>query len=60
MVIRKEEIYAIYSCDNDVTLIFRDVYGKDGDPISSEIIGFHPGAPYRDTENFIGKLKIEF
>ena len=60
MVIRKEEVYAVYVSENDLTIIFRDVYGKDGDPVSCEIVGFHFGAPCVESEKFIGKLKAEF
>lgn len=55
------EITTTYSADADMTFILKETTSAEGDPISTEVIGFYYGAPNEeDTKNYIGKLKAEY
>ncbi len=57
----KKEYYTVYSREGDMTFIMMDVYNEDGDPVSTECVGWHYGEPYADSVNdFAGKLKAEY
>lgn len=56
----REEIYAVYSANGDMSFIMRDVYDADGNAESTEVVGWYYGEPDDDnTKFFIGKLKAE-
>ena len=53
--------YAVYSPDGDMTFIMEDTFDAAGEPLSTEVIGFHFGEPYEGSvEEFVGNLKAEF
>lgn len=55
------EIRTEYSASGDMTFILRETTSTEGDPISTEVVGFYYGAPNdRDTRNYIGHLKAEY
>lgn len=56
-----KNIYAVYSQEGDMTFIMRDTFDKDGEPKSTECVGFYFGEPDESsTKFFIGKLKAKF
>lgn len=57
----REEIIDTYAPDTDMTFILREIYEENGDPISTEVIGFYYGKPSDElTKEFAGKLKANF
>ena len=55
------EIRTIYSTSEDMTFVLKEVTSADGDPVSTEVIGFYYGTPNEeDTKDYIGKLKAEY
>lgn len=57
----KTEITDTYAPDTDMTFILREISDENGDPISTEVIGFYYGKPSDDlTKEFAGKLKANF
>ena len=55
------EIKTAYSPEEDITFILREITSAEGDPLSTEVIGFYYGGPNeRDTRNYIGHLKAEY
>lgn len=57
----KKEYYTVYSREGDMTFIMVDVYNAEGEPMSTECVGWHYGEPYADSvADFIGKLKAEY
>lgn len=57
----KTEIVATYAPDTDITFILREIYEENGDPVSTEVVGFYYGEPFEKlTDEFIGKLKANF
>lgn len=54
-------ITAVYSNEGDMTFVLREEYTTEGDPVSTEVVGFYYGEPNeKDNEEFIGKLKAEY
>lgn len=54
-------IYDVYSREGDMTFIMKDTYDADGEPISTECVGWYHGEPDDEsTEIFTGKLKAEY
>ena len=54
----KKERYTVYS-ENDMTFIMEDTY-KNGEYVSTEVIGFHYGEPYENSiKDFSGKRKAK-
>ena len=57
----KTEIITTYAPDTDITFILKETCDENGDPISTEVVGFYYGQPdEKSTDYFIGKLKAEF
>ena len=57
----KTEIVATYAPDTDITFILREEYEENGDPISTEVVGFYYGKPDEKlTNEFNGKVKANF
>ena len=57
----KTEIITTYAPSTDITFILQETCAEDGDPISTEVVGFYYGEPdEKSTDHFIGKLKAEF
>lgn len=55
------EIRTVYSASEDITFILKETTNKDGDPVSTELVGFYYGTPNEDdTEKYIGALKAEY
>jgi hypothetical protein len=55
------EIRAVYTPSEDMTFILRETMNTEGDPISTEVVGFYYGEPDDESTNyFIGKLKAEY
>lgn len=55
------EIQTAYSKEADTTFILREITSMEGDPVSTEVVGFYYGAPNDwDTRNYIGHLKAEY
>lgn len=55
------EIQTAYSKEADMTFILKETTSADGDPISTEVVGFYYGEPNeRDTRNYLGHLKAEY
>lgn len=55
------EITTAYSSEADMTFILKETMSADGDPISTEVVGFYYGAPNEfDTRNYLGHLKAEY
>lgn len=55
------EIKTEYSASGDMTFILKEITSADGEPISTEVVGFYYGAPNAfDTRNYIGHLKAEY
>ena len=55
------EITTAYSAEGDMTFILRETTRPNGEPISTEVVGFYYGEPDEEsTKNFIGKLKAEY
>lgn len=55
------EIQTAYSKEADMTFILKETTDADGDPISTEVIGFYYGEPNeQDTRNYLGHLKAEY
>lgn len=55
------EITTAYSAEGDMTFILRETTSPDGDPISTEVVGFYYGEPDdHATKHFIGKLKAKY
>lgn len=55
----KKERYTVYS-SNDMTFIMEETY-KNGELVSTEVIGFHYGEPYEGSvKDFSGKRKAKF
>lgn len=58
---RCTKIITEYSASGDMTFILKEEYNAEGDPLSTEVVGFYFGKPNeKDTEHFTGKLKAEF
>ena len=56
----KEEIFATYAADSDITFIMRDIT-ENGEPRSTEVVGWYYGEPTEEnTAFYIGKLKAEY
>lgn len=57
----KKVIEALYSPYGDMTFIMEDTYDEDGEPVSTECVGWYYGEPdEKSTKVFIGKLKAEY
>lgn len=57
----KKLIYSVYSHEGDMTFIMEDIYDANGEPMSTECVGWYHGEPdERDTETYRGKLKGEY
>lgn len=57
----KKEIYSVYSADGDMTFIMEETTDRNGDYISTEVVGFYYGEPTEeDTKYFKGKRKAKF
>lgn len=57
----REEIYAVYSADGDMSFIMKDVFDVDGNAESTEVVGWYYGEPNDDfTKAFVGKLTAEY
>ena len=57
----KKELYGVYAPSWDMTFIMEDTYNENGDPISSECVGWYHGEPTEeDNETFKGKLKASY
>lgn len=55
------EIQTAYSKEADMTFILKETTSADGDPISTEVVGFYYGEPNEwDTRNYLGHLKAEY
>lgn len=55
------EIRTVYSASEDMTFILKEVTSANGDPISTEVVGFYYGEPNdEDIANYTGKLKAEY
>ena len=55
------EIQTAYSKEADMTFILKETTSMDGDPISTEVVGFYYGEPNeRDTRNHLGHIKAEY
>lgn len=55
------EIRAVYAANEDMTFILKETTNPEGDPISTEVVGFYYGEPDDEsTKHFIGKLKAEY
>lgn len=55
------EIRTEYSASGDMTFILRETTNANGDPVSTEVVGFYYGEPNDwDTRNYIGHLKAEY
>jgi hypothetical protein len=55
------EIRAVYHPNEDMTFILKETTSAEGDPISTEVVGFYYGEPDEEsTKHFIGKLKAEY
>ena len=53
--------YNAYSPSHDMTFILCDTFDENGDPKSTEVVGFYFGSPDAEsTTEFIGKLKAEY
>lgn len=54
-------ITTAYSSDTDMTFILLEETNKNGEPISTECVGWYYGSPNEDdTQRFFGKLKAEY
>lgn len=57
----KRTIYDVYAREGDMTFIMEDTCDADGEPISTECVGWYHGEPDDEsTATFIGKLKAEY
>lgn len=55
------EIRTEYSASGDMTFILRETTSAEGDPISTEVVGFYYGEPNElETRHYIGRLKAEY
>ena len=55
------EIQTAYSPESDMTFILKETTSADGEPISTEVVGFYYGEPNeRDTRNYLDHLKAEY
>lgn len=55
------EIRTEYSASGDMTFIMKETMDKDGNPISTECVGWYYGTPNEeDTAFYTGKLKAEY
>ena len=55
------EIQTAYSKEADMTFILKEITSADGNPLSTEVVGFYYGEPNeRDTRNYLGHLKAEY
>lgn len=55
------EIETAYAPSHDITFIMEYTYNENGDPISTECVGWHHGEPNEeDAKHFRGKLKATF
>ena len=55
------EINEIYSPSGDMTFIMKEVMDEEGNPISTECVGWYYGSPNEtDTAHYFGKLKAEY
>lgn len=57
----KKELYSVYAQSADMTFIMEETTDKNGNYISTEVVGFYYGEPTEeDTQFFKGKRKAEF
>lgn len=55
------EIDTAYSADHDMTFILKEISDENGEPLSTEVVGFYYGTPNAaDTAEFTGSLKAEY
>lgn len=55
------KINTTYSASDDMTFILEEVYDKDGNPVSTECVGFYYGEPNEiDTNSYYGKLRADY
>lgn len=55
------EIRTEYSASGDMTFILKEVTDQEGNPISTECVGWYYGTPNEeDTAQYMGKLKAEY
>ena len=57
----KEKIYTAFAERDDITFILKDTLNENGDPISTEVVGWYFGDPNEEsTRFFIGQTKAEY
>lgn len=57
----KKTIETYYSNEGDITFIMEETIDEEGNPISSECVGWYYGEPNdRYTNVYIGKLKATY
>ena len=57
----KKELYSVYARNDDITFVMEETTDKNGNPISTECVGFYYGEPTEeDTQYFKGKLKAKY
>ena len=57
----KKEIYSVYSHEGNMTFVMEDVYDADGEPLSTECVGWYHGEPDEEsTHRFVGILKAHY
>lgn len=53
----KKETYGVYAPSWDITFVMEEITDKNGDPISTECVGWYYGEPSEeDNQTFKGKL----
>lgn len=56
-----EKIITEYSASGDMTFIMKEVMDGEGNPLSTECVGWYYGTPNdEDTARYMGKLKAEY
>ena len=57
----EEKIITEYSASGDMTFILKEIYDANGEPVSTECVGWYYGSPNEeDTAYYIGKLKATY
>ena len=55
------EIYTAYAPHNDITFIMKDTHDENGEPLTTEVVGWYYGEPNENnTRDFIGDLVAEY
>lgn len=56
-----EQIITEYSESGDMTFIMKETQDAEGNPVSTECVGWYYGSPNEeDTKHYIGQLKAEY